>query len=180
MNEITLLDAARDLEVDAISAIFQKYSLLIYKYALRLCQDPVEADNVVGDVFAKFVDQLADGRGPQTNIKSYLYQTAYHTIIDHSRKAKFISPIEIVGLVQADDTRVDLEVEQRELLDALLIAMNTNLTDDQKHVLVLRFLEGFSIQETAEILDKNINNVKVLQHRGIQTLRQVLGLEVES
>lgn len=177
MNEITLLDAARNLEVDAISAIFKKYSLSIYKYALRLCQDPVVADNIVGDVFAKFVDQLADGKGPQTNIRAYLFQTAYHTIVDRSRKSKFVSPIEIVELLLADETRVHLEVEKKELLDTLLIAMNDHLTEDQRHVLVLRFLEGFNVQETAEILDKNINNVKVLQHRAVLKLRQVLGIK---
>ena len=179
METITLLDAARNLEVDAISAIFKEYSTPIYRYALRLCQDPIRADHIVGDVFAKFIDQLAEGKGPQSNLKSYLYQTAYHLIVDQSQKAKFVSPIEIIGLSLSDDSRVDIDVEKRILLDSLLIAMNNELTEDQRHVIVLRFLEGFNINETAEILGKHPSNVKVLQHRGILALRQALKAKAE-
>ena len=55
-----------------------------------------------------------------------------------------------------------------------MLAINNKLTEDQRHVIILRFLEGLNLKETAEIVGKNTNSVKVLQSRGIAKLRQVL------
>jgi RNA polymerase sigma-70 factor (ECF subfamily) len=169
-----LLEAARRLDRGVLAEIFDLYAPEIYSYILRLCQDPIQADQVVGDVFSRFLDQLALGRGPQTNLRSYLYQTAYHLFIDQARETQRVSPIEIVDFFAPDNYTVQNAVENRALLDAIMLAINNNLTDEQRHVIVLRFLEGMSLKETAKILGKNENSVKVLQSRGIAKLRQVL------
>jgi RNA polymerase sigma-70 factor (ECF subfamily) len=57
--------------------------------------------------------------------------------------------------------------------------MNTELTDDQRHVIILRFLEDFSLKETAEIIGKEVNNIKVIQNRGIAKLRKAMGLHLD-
>jgi RNA polymerase sigma-70 factor (ECF subfamily) len=56
-------------------------------------------------------------------------------------------------------------------------AIREELTEDQRHVIILRFLEGFSLRETAKIVGKQVNYVKVIQNRGIAALRKVLGYE---
>lgn len=60
------------------------------------------------------------------------------------------------------------------LFKTVLRAIRNDLTDDQRHVIILRFLEGFSIKETALITGKKINNVKVIQNRAIAALRKAL------
>ena len=169
-----LLNAAKRLNQDALAKIFDLYAPVIYNYLLRLCQDPIQADQVVGDVFARFLDQLAAGRGPRENLRSYLYQTAYHLFIDQTREHQRVAPIEIVEYFAPESNAVQTEVENRALLDTVMIAINNNLTDEQRHVIILRFLEGLSLKETAKIVDKNTNSVKVLQGRGIAKLRKVL------
>jgi RNA polymerase sigma-70 factor (ECF subfamily) len=57
--------------------------------------------------------------------------------------------------------------------------MNTELTEDQRHVIILRFLEDFSLKETAEIIGKEVNNIKVIQNRGIAKLRKAMGIQQE-
>lgn len=176
-EDVVLLEAARNKEEAALVAIFDKFAPLIYKYALRLCQDQVQADNVVGDVFVKLLEQFAEGKGPRTNIRSYMYQMAYHIIVDQSRVTKRVAPLEVVELLEGEDHPVGLQVENRALLDVLLLAMENHLSEDQQHVVVLRFLEGFSLQETAEIVGKEVNNIKVIQNRGIAKLRQILQMK---
>ena len=61
----------------------------------------------------------------------------------------------------------------------MFLAINKVLTDDQRHVVILRFLEGFDIKETAEILGKEVNNIKVIQHRALSKLREALQEEIE-
>jgi len=169
-----LLKAAKRLDQDALAKIFDLYAPVIYNYLLRLGQDPIQADQIVGDVFAKFLDQLAAGKGPRTNLRSYLYQIAYHLFIDQTRDHQRVAPIEIAEYIAPENNAVQTQVENRALLDAVMIAINNNLTAEQRHVILLRFVEDLSIKETAEIVGKNANSVKVLQGRGIAKLRKVL------
>src|SRR5688572_20066315 len=90
-----LLDAARMMDKGALMRIFDLYSRALYKYALRLCSDPMLADQIVGDVFAKLLDQLSSGDGPTAHLRSYLYETTYHRIIDEARYARTRVPIEV-------------------------------------------------------------------------------------
>ncbi|MBN1451849.1 MAG: RNA polymerase sigma factor [Anaerolineales bacterium] len=169
-----LLKAARRLDKGALAEIFDLHAPDIYNYILRLCQDPIQADQVVGDVFSRFLDQLAAGQGPHTNLRAYLYQTAYHLFIDQAREVQRFAPIEIVEFFAPDNYSIQDAVENRALLDAVMLAINNDLTEEQRHVIVLRFLEGLSLKETAQIVGKNENSVKVLQGRGIAKLRKVL------
>jgi len=175
-DETELLKAARQLDQVALAEIFDTYAPVLYGYILRLCHDPEQADQIVGDVFSKLLDKFADGQGPRKNLRSYLYQIAYHLFIDQTRYDQHIAPIEIVDYISGETTTVQDEIENRALLDAVLLAINNALTIDQRHVIVLRFLEGMDLQETAKIVGKSVNNVKVLQNRGVEKIRKVLGL----
>jgi DNA-directed RNA polymerase specialized sigma24 family protein len=78
---VNLLKAAQKLDEEALTAIFDQFAPAIYKYTLRLCHDQIVADNIVGDVFAQLLEQFGAGKGPRTNLRSYLYQTAYHLVV---------------------------------------------------------------------------------------------------
>ncbi len=173
---VNLLKAAQKLDEEALTAIFDTYAPAIYKYALRLCHDPIEADNIVGDVFSQLLEQFANGKGPRTNLRSYLYQTAYHLVVDRSRDNKHTAPLDVAINVQEKERTIPTatQIEERVLMEALVSAMNSELTDDQRHVIILRFLEDFSLKETAQIIGKEVNNVKVIQNRGIAKLRKAL------
>lgn len=180
-DEAALLRAARKLDPDALTAIFDLYAPAIYKYGLRLCHDPVESDNLVGDVFAQLLEKLADGNGPLTNLRSYLYQTAYHLIVDRSRHSQRFTRLEVA--ISAPDQLVSAstqaKVEERVLMDGLVSTLNSELTADQRHVIILRFLEDFTLGETATIIGKSVNNVKVIQNRAIAKLRKSLGIQLD-
>ncbi|HJR79512.1 MAG TPA: sigma-70 family RNA polymerase sigma factor [Anaerolineales bacterium] len=176
--EASLLEAAKSMNQEALVAIFDLYSAALYNYALRLCSDPMAADHIVGDVFAKFLDQLAAGKGPTTNLRSYLYQMTYHLIIDQARSKDREAPLEVMEFVPTNGRTSFSGLEDRMLMDALLTAIQSELTEDQRHVIILRFLEGFSLRETADIIGKQVYNVKVIQNRGIAKLRKTLNHKV--
>ena len=129
-DEAALLKAARRLDQVALATIFDQYAPAIYGYILRLCHDPDQADQIVGDVFSKLLDKLSEGKGPRTNLRSYLYQIAYHNFIDQTRYNQHVAPIEIVDYLAGDPTSVHEEIENRALLDAVLLAINNDLTVD--------------------------------------------------
>jgi RNA polymerase sigma-70 factor, ECF subfamily len=178
--DLKLLGAARAMDSAALIEIFDLYSPALYNYALRLCNDALIADYIVGDVFAKLLDHLSAGNGPGTNLRSYLYQTAYHLIVDEARGSNREVPIDVVDLLSPDVYSAHVGLENRVVLETIMEAIRNDLTDDQRHVIILRFLEGFSLRETATILGKEVNNVKVTQNRAIAALRKVLEHRVVS
>ena len=176
-SDITLLDAAKQMDREALVQIFDTYSPAIYNYAFRLCNDARMADYIVGDVFAKLLEHLSAGRGPSSNLRSYLYEMAYHMVVDESRYSNRTIKLEKVDLMPHDEYSANINVEDKILYKAIMRAIRTNLTVDQRHVIVLRFLEGFSIHETAVIIGKAESNIKVIQNRAIAAIRKALGYE---
>lgn len=176
--DLILLDGARSMDHEALIRIFDLYSSPLYNYALRLCNDHLDADQIVGDVFAKLLEQLSVGNGPSTNLRSYLYETAYHLIIDKSRYSRREAPLEVIDFLRQDNSSTMTRLEDRMLFETVILAIKDCLTDDQRHVIILRFLEGFSLRETAGIIGKDVYNVKVIQNRGVAKLRKALGYKV--
>jgi RNA polymerase sigma-70 factor (ECF subfamily) len=180
-SETALLRAAKRFEQKALAVIFDMYAPAIFNYALRLCRDPVEADGIVGDVFAKLLEQFAAGQGPVTNLRGYLFQIAYHCTVDRARRNHRLVPLEVVidTPVRSSQAAVDTQVEERRMLQDFRLALENDLSEIQRHVIVLRFIEGFSLRETAAIVGKKVNHVKVIQSRGMAKLRKSLGRHAE-
>jgi RNA polymerase sigma-70 factor (ECF subfamily) len=176
--DFALLDAARTMNVEALTKIFDLYSRPLYKYAFRLCNDAGLADQIVGDVFSRLLEHLSAGQGPRANLRSYLYETAYHVVIDEARYSHRAIAIEVIDFVQHDGYSTHAAVENRVLFETVRRAIQNDLTEDQRHVVVLRFLEGFSLKETAAIMGKNVGSVKVIQNRAIAALRKALDHQV--
>lgn len=173
-NESALIKAASSLNQDALESIFDEFAPVLYKYLLRLGLGSQEADQTVGDVFVRLLEKLSEGKGPRTNLRAYLFQIAYHLVVDEARDRQRTAPLEVAESAGRDVKSVHAQTEEAMLLETLATAMEQTLTDEQRNIIVLRFQEGFSVRETAEIVGKNENAVKALQNRGINRLRGAL------
>lgn len=171
-TDVPLLDAARNMNQEALVKIFDLYSSALFNYALRLCGDAILADQIVGDVFAKLIDQLAAGNGPRAHLRSYLYETTYHRIIDEARYSKRRVPLEAAEWLGQATHSGSSDPDNQIILKQILEAIQNKLTSDQRHVVILRFLEGFSLRETGAIIGKSADHVKVIQSRAIAKLRE--------
>ena len=175
-DEAALLKAAKGFDSDALTAIFDMYASAIYKFVLRLCNDPVDSDKIVGDVFGQLLEKLAASQGPLTNLRSYLYQVAYHLVVEQARhNHRFTSPEFVIDKpIKLKNESIPAEIEERVVMEACGSILNTELSEIQRHVIILRFMEEFSLGETAAIIGKNVNNVKVIQSRAIARIRRSL------
>jgi RNA polymerase sigma-70 factor, ECF subfamily len=174
-TDIELLNAARGRNTDAFVGIFDIYAHALYNYAVRLGCDPATADNIVGDVFAKLLEHILAGKGPKVNLRSYLYQSTHNLIIDRWRSSGKSAPLEVANPFRDDVHSAPPSLEDRVMLEVVLRVIQNDLTEDQRHVIVLRFLEDFSLKETAAILGKEVSHIKVIQNRAFAKLRQRLG-----
>ncbi|MDK1079979.1 MAG: sigma-70 family RNA polymerase sigma factor [Anaerolineae bacterium] len=166
--------ATGSLDREELAAIFDKYAPALYKYLIRLGIFSQEADQIIGDVFLRLLDKIADGKGPRTNIRAYLFQSAYHLVVDQAREMQRTTPLDVADSVKEEIEPVQSQVEENMLLENLSTMIKQDLTKDQMNVIVLRFQEEFSIKETANIIGKKVNAVKAIQSRGLEKLRQAL------
>jgi RNA polymerase sigma-70 factor (ECF subfamily) len=173
-SNTTLLNAARTLDKDALVEIFDLYSSALFKYALRLCADPLMADDIVGAVFDTLLHQFSSGNGPTSNLRSYLFETAYHLIVDEVRRSRRTTPLEVTTFLNSDLNSGRRSLEDELMFQTVMNIVRNDLTEDQQHVIVLRFLEDFSLCETAAIIGKEVNHVKVIQNRAVAKIRQAL------
>lgn len=173
-EESALLKAATSLDQDALVTIFDEYAPAIFKYLLRLGVGSQEADQITGDVFARVIEKFSEGKGPRKNLRSYLFQIAYHLVIDDSRGRLRTATLDAADTIKQELKPVQSMSEEKMILEKLARTMERELTEEQRNVIVLRFQEDFSLRETAEIIGKNVNAVKALQNRGVNRLREAM------
>lgn len=143
-----------------------EYADSVYRFILKNVKSKDEAKDVVQDAFEKMWINKDNIDGKKT--KSYLFSTAYHTMIDKIRKNK---------KQQLTDTIPDYEVHENnysDLQELLHQALDT-LPDIQKSVILLRDYEGYSYEEISEITNLTESQVKVYIYRGRVALKKYIG-----
>ena len=168
------LDSLQNLDQQAIGAIYDKYFSEIYRYVLYRIGDATLAEDIASDVFVRLLEAVQSGRSPQTNLKGWLIGTASHVVTDHLRR-KYRRPEEEISESMPDrGPSLTAEVDQREQ-NRIVNDAYAELTPEQQHVLALRFGQGYSLEETAATMNKNVNAVKALQFRALAALQREVG-----
>ena len=170
-DEQKALDGLQNLDSQIIGAVYDKYFPEVYRYVRFRLNDEQTAEDIASDVFVRLLEAAQNKRGPQTNLRAWLFATASHIIIDYLRQL-YRRPVESLpeDLLDFDSIPHDI-FDQREQKRNVQQAY-AMLTTEQQHVLALRFSQGFSLEETATALKKNANAVRALQFRALAALQR--------
>jgi RNA polymerase sigma-70 factor (ECF subfamily) len=168
-----LLKKAQSLDKKALVEIYDLYSDLLFAYAYKHLGDSQLAEDLVSETFFRFLGALERGGGPKDHLKAYLYRITHNLITDHFRREPppvlELEEDRIPELKPGPSSRLVSKQDSERVRQALRL-----LTDDQRQVVVLRYLEGWSSQEIAQVMDKSLGAVKALQHRGVAALQRIL------
>jgi RNA polymerase sigma factor (sigma-70 family) len=139
----------------------------LYRFILKNIRDEEEAKDIVQDTYEKLWNKR-DEIDP-AKAKSYMFTTAYHTMIDRIRKSKR----------SADFTEVDFNshshTDQYSDIKEILNAGIRKLPEIQRSVLLLRDYEGYSYEEIGQITGLNESQVKVYIYRARIFLKEFIG-----
>ncbi len=173
-DEHEALDGLRKLDSHAVGAIYDKYFSDVFRYVRYRLNDEQAAEDIASDVFVRLLEASQKGSGPQSNLKAWLFSTASHIVTDHLRLSyrRSTEPLP-ENLLDMSSLPHD-EFERREQTRQFRRAY-AELTEEQQHVLALRFGQGYSLEETASVLKKNVNAVKALQFRALAALQRNIG-----
>jgi RNA polymerase sigma-70 factor (ECF subfamily) len=168
------LNGLRSSNSQVIGAIYDRYFPEVFRYVRYRLNDAHAAEDIASEVFVRLLEANQSGRGPQTNLRAWLLSTAAHILTDHMRRA-YRRPTEALpeDIMDQASTPAD-EFDRREQNRRFQFAYS-RLTAEQQHVLALRFGQGYSLEETASVLNKNVNAVKALQFRALAALQRTLG-----
>jgi RNA polymerase sigma-70 factor, ECF subfamily len=171
-----LLQQARLLDTEALTLIHDRHYLEVYRYVRFRLGGDVETEDITAEVFLRFLDALRKRRGPDRNLRGWLFGTASHLVSDHYRrsyrqKEQHLDESHENELVDGESPEATWEslALQQEIRRAL-----TRLTSEQQHVLALRFADNYSLEDTAQWVGKKVNAVKALQFRALSSLRRLL------
>jgi len=168
------LDGLQRLDAQAIGAVYDQYFSEVYRYVLYRVGDPTLAEDISSDVFVRLLEAAEGSDSPKTSLRGWLIGTASHIVMDHFRK-KYRRPEERISETIPDlGENVVVEVDQREQ-NRIVNNAYAQLTLEQQNVLALRFGQGYSLDETAAFMNKNVNAVKALQFRALAALQREVG-----
>jgi RNA polymerase sigma-70 factor (ECF subfamily) len=139
-----------------------EYSDNIFRFALKQLRNEMSAKDIVQETFTKVWVKHEEVQ--YEKVKSYLFTTAYHAIVDWVKKEKRSGDIETAG---TGPTHEDAEVDLQEVLHEAL----NRLPEVQKTVVLLRDYEGYNYSEIAEIANLTEAQVKVYIFRARKALK---------
>jgi len=157
----------------AFGDLYERYLDDIYRYAFYRVGDHAEAEDVTENVFLKAWQALPKNRGRISSFRAWIYRIAHNLIIDGYRTRKATTSIdEFVSL--RDDAPAPEALAQLNDESATLVRKLSQLKPQLRDVLLCRFVSGLSHAETAQALGLREGHVRVLQHRALNEIRQLL------
>lgn len=182
ITDADLLARARHLDSDALTQLFDLHNAGVYRYAMRLVGDARLAEDCVTEAFGRLLAALRAGGGPDDDVRAYLLRTAHNWLMDEHRKHRRSAPTVPLGDAEAQRVANDdddpLQQASHRIRRERLRAALARLTPDQQQVLALRFLEGYSIDEAARLMEKPAGAIKALQFRAVAALKRLLAGEL--
>jgi RNA polymerase sigma-70 factor (ECF subfamily) len=139
----------------------------IYRFILKNIKDKDKAKDIVQDSYEKLWVRIETVAAEK--VKSYLFTTAYHTMIDLLRRDKRMTNFDAVNFNQL------MHSEQYTDLNEILHRAISQLPDTQRSVIMLRDYEGYSYDEIGEITGLSEAQVKVYIYRGRNFLKEYIG-----
>jgi RNA polymerase sigma-70 factor (ECF subfamily) len=174
-QEAELIKKAASGDEQAFARLYDNYVDEVYRFVLHRVGNEQTAEDLTSQVFLKAWDNLGRYKVRGSPFGAWLFQIARNSVIDHYRMYKETLPLEPAALMTPDPTaNVAREVEKR-LEGEWLRSVLQNLTDDQKEVLTLKFINGLKTKEIAKIMGKGQGAIRALQMRALQALADLIG-----
>ncbi len=172
-NVSELIASAQQGDSRATGQLYEMNYASIYRYLYYRTGDVQVAEDLTAEVFLKMVQALPAYRQTNSTFRTWLFQIARNLAVDYYRRTSThgMVPLDDEGTMGEDgvDETVDVIITRQTLQDSL-----SKLGDIQRDVIVLRFVEGLSLEEVAEVLHRSEDAIKGLQRRGLSLMRQIL------
>jgi RNA polymerase sigma-70 factor (ECF subfamily) len=171
--EYKTVKAASRGDPEAVAHLYELYHTGIFRFLYYRTGSQVYAEDLTSEVFLRMVRSLAGFQPGKGTFAAWLYQIARRVLYDWYR-SNAAHPLVELAESHPDPAPQPEEAASQSLDHAVLAEAIRDLSAEQQDVVILRFINGLSLEMTAEAIHRSIDAVKGLQSRGLQKLREVL------
>lgn len=156
----------------SVSEIYERYSPRIYSYLCNHLHGAThEAEDLTANVFVKAYEKLDGYEYRGAPFSAWLFRIAHNQLIDHVRSRSRTTQVPLDDAFEVRQPSSFKGLDRRLAVDQIKLAMST-LTEEQRQVIGMRFVEGLGAAEVARRMGRTEEAVKKLQARGLAALKR--------
>ena len=172
--EQQLIRKAQRGEAESFGALYDHYLPKIYRYILAKVNHRQVCEDIAHEVFLRAWKNIGEFQERGFPFSSWLYRIARNQVIDHYRLQKNTVSLDridsdLVRFTDSPETAADVRIAWEKVRSVM-----RHLTEDEQDVIVMRFVSDLAPKEIAEVLGKSEGAVRVIQHRAIQALKELM------
>lgn len=173
LAEWQLVRRAQEYEESALEMLYQKYYPKIYNYAFMQMGDVQASEDLASEVMLKMIESIKSYKFRGLPFGAWVFRIARNRIIDLHRRRKRRGEVDLSETISSALANPQALAERALERGQLHVALK-HLTEEQRQVIVLKFMEGFDNRSIGKIMGRSEGAVKSLQHRALAALRRVL------
>jgi RNA polymerase sigma-70 factor, ECF subfamily len=169
---LSLLRQAKEGHEAALTELYNHFFEKIYRFIFYRVGHKEVAEDLTEEVFIKVFRGIKNLQETQA-FEAWLYQIARNQVIDYYRSKKAVIPIEEVENTLEYETNI-VDVVHLQSQQQVFIKLLKELTGEQQAVMRMKFLEDLDNDEIAAVLNKTEGAIRVIQHRAITKLKDLI------
>jgi RNA polymerase sigma-70 factor (ECF subfamily) len=174
-----LVLAAQEGDARAFGELYDRYVDTVFKYVLCRIGDRPQAEDLTSETFLRALRRISSVSYQGRDVGAWFITIARNLVLDHVKSSRYRLETATADMADRPDRSgaetVDPEYEvMAAATTAELRRCIAQLGPDQQECIILRFLQGLSVAETAAHMGRNEGAIKALQHRAVRRLAQLM------
>ena len=175
LGEEGLVRQAANGDAEAFGDLYTRHMDAIYQYIFYKVGNEKRAEDLTEQVFLSAWEAIGEYELRGYPFSSWLYRIAHNAVVDYYRTEKDERPLDTIAFTLADESLGPEETVMKKRQVSRLLEALTHLSEEKQQLIILRFVEGLSHAQVAQILNKSEGACRVMQHRAMARLSDILG-----
>ena len=174
-----LVRLAQDGDGEAFGQLYDRYVDTVFRFIYFRVNDRALAEDFTSETFLRALRRIGTITYQGRDIGAWFITIARNIVLDHLKSARHRLEITTADTIEGKEHAQSTEAAVLDLLQSeRLMQAVGQLGDEQRECVMLRFIQGLSVSETAPVMGKNDGAIKALQHRAVRKLAELVGGEL--
>ncbi len=174
-----LVTRAQAGDGEAFGQLYERYVDTVFRFIYYRVNDRAVAEDFTSETFLRALRRIKGIQYQGRDIGAWFITIARNIVLDHVKSARHRLEVTTGDVIEGNDTEPSPDAAViRSLTSEHLTRAIKRLGNEQRDCIVLRFIQGLSVSETAEAMGKNDGAIKALQHRAVRKLADMVGSDL--
>ena len=174
-----LVRLAQDGDGEAFGQLYDRYVDTVFRFVYFRVNDRALAEDFTSETFLRALRRIGTITYQGRDIGAWFITIARNIVLDHLKSARHRLELTTADTVEGKEHAQSTESAVLDVLQSeRLMAAVRQLGDEQRECVMLRFVHGLSVSETAQVMGKNDGAIKALQHRAVRKLADLVGSDL--